>query len=168
MGVSSVRRWVKHFKDGNMDITISRAVVDRGMYTGLHFLEKWETIYAARYVQTLNKLRRALREKRPKKKTVILQHDNARPHTARLTLQIIQKNGRKLLSHPPYSPDLAPSDYHLFGPLKGHHYDTDEAVQEAVQSWLRGAGTDFYRRGMFKILQRWQKCIDRDGDFVKK
>jgi hypothetical protein len=59
---------------------------------------------------------------------------------------------------------------HLFGPLedhlRGHHYETDEAVQEAVRSWLRGAGTDFYRRDIFKILQRWQKCIDRDGNFV--
>jgi histone-lysine N-methyltransferase SETMAR len=54
------------------------------------------------------------------KKTVILQHDNARPHTARLALQTIRKNGCELLSHPPYSPDLAPSDYHLFGPLKDH------------------------------------------------
>jgi transposase len=87
-------------------------------------------------------------------------------------LQTIQKNGWKLLSHPPYSPDLAPSDYLLFGllndQLRGHHYETDEAVQEAVRSWLRGAGTDFYSRGIFKILQRWQKCIDRDGDFVEK
>jgi nucleoside-specific outer membrane channel protein Tsx len=42
---------------------------------------------------------------------------------------------------------LASSDYHLFGPLKDHlrgdHYETDEAVQEAMRSWLRGAGTDF-------------------------
>jgi transposase len=112
----------------------------------------------------------ALREKRPKKKTVILQQDNAGPHTARLALQTIQKNGWELLSNPPYCPDLDPSDYHLFGPLKyhlrGHHYETDEAVQEAVRSWLRGAGTDFYSRGIFKILQR-QKCIDLDGDFVR-
>jgi hypothetical protein len=81
------------------------------------------------------------------------------------------QNGWKLLSHPPYSPDLAPLDYHLFRPLKdylrGHHYETDEAVQEAVRSWMRGAGTDLYRRGIFKILQRWQKCIDRDVDFVE-
>jgi histone-lysine N-methyltransferase SETMAR len=66
---------------------------DSDGYILVYFLEKGETIYAARYVQTLNKLRRALREKRPKKKTVILQHDNARPHTARLTLQTIQKKG---------------------------------------------------------------------------
>jgi len=32
---------------------------------------------------------------------------------------------------------------------------------------LRGTGTDFYRRGIFLILQRWQKCMDGDGDFVE-
>jgi hypothetical protein len=47
---------------------------------------------AARYVQTLNKFRRTFREKRPIKETVILQNENARPHTARLTMQTIQKN----------------------------------------------------------------------------
>jgi hypothetical protein len=52
--------------------------------------------------------------------------------------------------------------------LRGHHYETDEAVQEAVRSWLRGAGTDFYRTGIFKIQQHWQKCIDRDEDIVEK
>jgi hypothetical protein len=41
------------------------------------FMGKGETISAVRYVQTLNKLRRALREKRRKKKIVILQRDNA-------------------------------------------------------------------------------------------
>jgi histone-lysine N-methyltransferase SETMAR len=88
-------------------------------------LEKGETIHITRYVQTLNKFRYVLR-----------QHDNARPHTAYLTLQTIQKNTWELLFNPPYNPDLAPSDCHLFGPLKahlrGHHYQTDEAVQEAV------------------------------------
>jgi hypothetical protein len=52
---------------------------------------------------------------------------------------------------------LAHSDYHLFGPLKNHlmvhHYETGEAVQAPVRSWLRGAGTVFHRRGIFKIVQ---------------
>jgi hypothetical protein len=56
------------------------------------FLEKGKTISAARYVQTLNKLRRALRKKSLKKKFVILQYDNARPHAAHLAFQTIQKN----------------------------------------------------------------------------
>jgi histone-lysine N-methyltransferase SETMAR len=133
-------------------------VWDSEGYKLVDILGKGERSNAARYFQTLNKLRRALREKRPKKKTVILQHNNGRPHTARLTLQTIQRNEWEMLSHPAYSPDLATTDDHLFGPLKdhlrGHHYETDEAVQEAVQ---RGAGTAFYQRGMFKILQHWQK-----------
>jgi hypothetical protein len=82
-----------------------------------NFSEKGETINEAHYVQTPNKLRRAIREKRSKE-TVILQYDNTRPHTARLTLQTIQKNDCELLCHPPYSPNLAPSDYDLFGPRK--------------------------------------------------
>jgi hypothetical protein len=67
---------------------------------------------------------------------------------------------------------FGPSNCYLFGSLKdhlrGHHYETDEVVQKAVRSWLRGAGTDVYRRGIYKSLQRWQKCIQRDGDFVEK
>jgi hypothetical protein len=89
-------------------------------------------------------------------------------------LHTIQRNGRELFSHPSYGPDVAPSDYHLYVPLKyhlrGHHYETyetDKAVQEAVRSSLRGAGTDLLLRGIFKILQRWQKCIKRDGYFVE-
>jgi hypothetical protein len=53
------------------------------------FLAKGKSINVARYVQTLNKLHRAFPEKRLKKKTVILQHDSARPHTARLSLQTV-------------------------------------------------------------------------------
>jgi histone-lysine N-methyltransferase SETMAR len=81
-----------------------------------------------------------------------------------------QENTWELLSHPPYSLDLAPSDYHLFRPLKdhlkGHHYETDEAVQDAMQSWLQGAGMDFYHKSIFKIMQHWQKSINENGDLV--
>jgi hypothetical protein len=46
----------------------------------------------------------------------------------------------EVLEHPPDSPDLAPSDYHLFGPLKdalrGRHFASDEDVKEVVHAWL--------------------------------
>jgi len=83
----------------------------------IEFLETGKAINAARYVQTLLKLRRGLRDKRPGRR-VILQHDNAWPHTARLTLKKTENMGWEILPHPPYSPDLAPSDYHRFGFVK--------------------------------------------------
>ena len=75
----------------------------------IEFLEPGKTMNAPRYVQTLLKLHRALRDKCPARK-VNLQHDNAQPHTAHLTLKKIENMGWEVLPHPPYSPDLAPSD----------------------------------------------------------
>jgi hypothetical protein len=48
--------------------------------------------------------------------------------------------GFQYLDHPPYSPDLAPSDYHLFlGPkkqLKGRHFSSDPEAIPTAESWL--------------------------------
>ena len=66
------------------------------------FLERGQTIIAARYVQTLHKLRRALRDKRPGRNIL----HNARPHAARLTSEVTAKMGWEVLPHPSYSPDL--------------------------------------------------------------
>ena len=135
------------------------------------FLECGQTTTAAHYVQTLHKLRRALRDKRPGQNVIIL-HDNARPHAACLTSEAIAKMRWEVLPHPSYSPDLAPSDYHLFGfvkdQLRGQRYETREAIQKAVCQCLRMAGTEFYRRGIFKLPERWEKCVQRSGDYVEK
>jgi histone-lysine N-methyltransferase SETMAR len=48
----------------------------------------------------------------------LLLHDNARPHTNLRTGEAVATMGYTVLSHPPYSPDLVPSDFHIFGFLK--------------------------------------------------
>ena len=52
------------------------------------------------------------------------------------------------LDHPPYSPDLAPSDYHLFpglkNQLKGRHFSSDAEVIAAAETWLDGQPFDFF------------------------
>ena len=85
------------------------------------YLEKGRTINSARYSDLLaNSLKPAVRTKRRGllSKKVLLLHDNAHPHTASQTVETINHLGFEVLEHPAYSPDLAPSDYHLFGPLK--------------------------------------------------
>jgi len=56
--------------------------------------------------------------------------------------------GFHCLHHPPYSPDLAPSDYHLFPglkkQLKGRHFSSDEEVIAAAETWLDGQPSDFF------------------------
>ena len=76
----------------------------------VEFLEPGKTTNAACYVHTLLKLRCALCDKRPGRR-IMLQHDNAQSHTARLTLEKIENMGWEVLPRPPYSPNLAPSDY---------------------------------------------------------
>ena len=62
-------------------------------------------------------------------------HDNARPHTAAATQNLITTLGWEQFDHPPFSPDLAPSDFHLFlhlisflAGLRLHDNEVKEAV----------------------------------------
>ncbi|GBP65346.1 Mariner Mos1 transposase [Eumeta japonica] len=77
-----------------------------------------ETITGDRYRLQLIHLSRALKEKRSeyskRHDKVILLHDNARPHVAKLVKTYLGTLKWDVLPYPPYSPDIAPSDYHLF------------------------------------------------------
>lgn len=66
------------------------------------------------------------------------------------------------LEHPPYSPDLSPCDFYLFGPLKealrGQRFNND-GVEEFVRNWLLTQSASFYDDGIKKLPIRWEKCI---------
>ena len=80
--------------------------------------------------------------------------------------------GFELIDHPPYSPDLAPSDYFLFPNLKKHlagkRYESDDDVIFAVEDFFEGQEENFYATGIQALQQRWKKCVDRRGDYVEK
>jgi histone-lysine N-methyltransferase SETMAR len=70
------------------------------------------------------------------RRKVIIHKDDARPHVAKLTQQFQDHNSMKRAPHPAYSPDLAPSDFNLFGYLKqvlaGQEFPDGEALLGAV------------------------------------
>jgi len=77
-----------------------------------------------------------------------------------------------VLPHPPYSTDLEPSNYHLFGfaknEMRGQHNEKNEALQTAVCQCLQAARTEFYHKGIFKLPERCEKCVQRNRDYVKQ
>ena len=79
-----------------------------------------QTINAAYYpslLHTVNYKRPSVRPGKSHKHSRFLQ-DNARVHTAKVSMAKLHELKWQLLLHPAYSPDLASSDFHLFGPLK--------------------------------------------------
>lgn len=140
----------------------------------VEYLPRGQTINAERYSETLLKLKTRIKRKRPGLLTdqVLLMHDNARPHSAATTQTLLQKFKWDIFPHPPYSPDLAPSDFYLFPKLKSHlggqKFETDEEVQNAVNGWLQNQDEEFYAAGIQKLAQRYQKCIDKGGSHVEK
>ena len=71
----------------------------------------------------------------------------------------------------PYSPDLAPCDYHLFSSM-GHaldeqHFDSCEEVENWVSDWFALKDEQFYWRGIHKLPERWSKCVENNGQYFE-
>jgi len=102
------------------------------------------------YSSLLVQLKDIFREKcrRNVTKGALFLHDNAMAHLALATQKKLAYLGFQCPDNPPYSPDLAPSDYHLFPglkiQLKGHHFTSNTEVIAAVETWLDGQTSEFF------------------------
>jgi hypothetical protein len=76
------------------------------------------------------------------------------------------------VGHPPYSPDLAPSDFHLFPKLKeflgGRCFTSSEEVKDAIKKWLNGLVKEVYDEGIQKLVTGYDKCLNGDGKCGEK
>ena len=112
----------------------------------------------------------ALKTKRPERRKVRLLHDNARPHTSKVTRNKLEQLGWELIPHPPYSPDLAPSDYHLFRSLRNHllqkHFDDVAQIKSDLESFFESLSTKFFEDGILDLPKRWEYVVDNDGRYI--
>jgi len=94
----------------------------------IDYLSKGQTINAEYYSSLLVQFKDILKEKRRGKviKKVLFSHEYAPAHRELASQKKLAYLGFQFLYHPPYSPNLAPSNYHLFPglkkQLKGHHF----------------------------------------------
>ncbi|UYV79005.1 hypothetical protein LAZ67_17000627 [Cordylochernes scorpioides] len=105
-------------------------------------LNKSQTITGNYYAHLVKKIREAIREKIKGKlsRNIVYYQDNVPSHRSLQVMAAIYDSGFEILPHAPYSPDLAPSDFHLFPHLKkllsDIHFSSDEKVIDAVTSFL--------------------------------
>jgi hypothetical protein len=97
-------------------------------------------------------------------------HDNARPHTAAATQDLIATFGWEQFNHPPYSQDLAPSNFHVLLHQKNFLGDCrfHDEVKEAVNTWFASQAASFYDAGIHKLVSRFDKCLNNGGNLFKK
>ena len=92
--------------------------------------------------------------------------------TSRVAQAIVKDIGFEQLSHPPYSPDLTPSDFYQFRHLKQHVRGTrfidDSELKQATESYLDSMPQEFYLTGIKELFDRYQKCTDVQGDCIEK
>jgi len=104
---------------------------------------------------------------------ILLQHDNAKPHTSVAINDATAHLGFTVLSHPAYSPYLSPRDFHLLPTLKedlrGQNFSSEEEVNAAVHQWFwEKENKTFPKDRIQKLAKRWQKCVEIGGNYVEK
>ena len=74
-----------------------------------------------------------------------------------------------MLPHPPYSPDLAPTDNHLFHSLANHvngkSFDDQEDLKKFIGDFFANKSPDFYNDGIISLPERWKWVVDNKGAY---
>lgn len=133
------------------------------------------SLNAELYSTQLERMHAALSLKYPalvNRKRVLLQQDNATPHTSSKTKKKIQElDSIELLPHPAYSPDLAPSDFYLFRSMAhfliGRNFANIEELEMGCREFFDSKPKEWYRHGIQELAQRWVKCVECDGVYFK-
>lgn len=122
------------------------------------------------YAQLVQKVRTTRRK--PYRQELYYLHDNAPIHTSGVAQEAIADTGLVQLRHPPYSPDLAPSDFWLFKHLKTHlkgkRYADNDELREAVTNFFSSKQVDFFKKAFDELIVRWRKCVEQNGSYIEK
>lgn len=135
-------------------------------------IKRGETINSDYYIENcLGPAIQEINKQRPTSGTTNMKflHDNARPHVTESVRTFLDQNGITIIDHPPYSPDLAPSDFWLFDKIKRHLSDhTDaESLKREITSLVENIPTKEYRKTYKKWLERLDLCIKNKGHYFE-
>ena len=102
----------------------------------------------------------------------IFPHDNSPSHGAKLVRDTSEALSWEILPRAAYSPDLAPSDYHLLASMCYAHVEQRFDSYEDVKKWFDECFATkmvvFYWRSVHKLLERWGKCLTSDAAYFEE
>ena len=136
------------------------------------YLESGKTIDNVMYLNDcLKPLVRVLNQQRPVSSTKNLKfhHDNARPHVHSRVKSYLKSQNFIIMDHPPYSPDLAPSDFWLFDYIKqrlGSHTSV-QSLNSEITEIVSSIPQDEYLKTFKKWLERMELCIKYEGHYFE-
>ena len=94
----------------------------------------------------------------------------ARAHVAKAVQQKIKELGWTLLPHPPYSPDMAPSDYCLLRSMQHalaeNKFENSNQVKIWVQNYFDTQPAEFFKDGIRSLRDKWRMVIDNNGEYI--
>uniref|UniRef100_A0A8R1E651 Mos1 transposase HTH domain-containing protein n=1 Tax=Caenorhabditis japonica TaxID=281687 RepID=A0A8R1E651_CAEJA len=109
-------------------------------------------------------------EKRPRRSAVHLLHDNASPHVAKAIQAKLQELNWETVRLPLNSPNIAPSDYHLFRPLKPFLKEKRFAKYEdhkmVVFDLFDTQPAAFWKKRTDDLRERWLTVVTNDGQYI--
>ena len=136
------------------------------------FFPAGQTIDSDKYCHQLTNLNQEIKQKHPilsNRKGLVFHHDNARLHILRQMLHKLNSLKFDVLIHPPYSPDISPSDYHLFRSLQNHlngeKTDSLDALKN-VSSFFESKPRSFYDRGIHMLPECWKQIVENDEEYI--
>ena len=87
-----------------------------------------------------------------------------------MTRQKLLQLGWEVLTHLPYSPDIAPSDFCLFRSLQnflsGKNFNSLEDYKRHLGQFFAQKDKKFWEDGIMKLPEKWQKVVEQKGEYV--
>jgi hypothetical protein len=138
------------------------------------FLPQRQTMNQTLYITVVQRLRDAVRRKRPHKwssGTWLLHHDKASCHAVLSVTEFLAKHSITVVPHPPYSPDLAACDFFLFprlkSTLKSKRFQDVAEIQLNTTRQLQAIPKEAYQTCTEKWKDRWNRCIQSGGSYFE-
>jgi transposase len=139
----------------------------------LHMLPHSATVDGVVYQEFLTKVRHSFHRRVTNPldwNEIILQHDNARPHTAAPVREILNRKGVRLLHQPPYSPDFNILDRWIFARIensrRGKNFKSEDEISAHITADLSTVSEDETKNAFNKLKNDLQLIIDRGGAYL--